>query len=78
MLTFSEEQAHLRLANKHLRTAVYLVAVQESRVADDSAAGLDTSVSRRLLTSMHETLRLFVAHRQMILKEIDAMRHSPD
>jgi hypothetical protein len=27
---------------------------------------------------MHETLRLFVAHREMILKEIDAMRHSPD
>lgn len=50
MLTFVDEEAHLRSANDHLRNAVYLIAVQQDRV--QRAAGLNTVVSDALLSLM--------------------------
>lgn len=74
MLTFVDEEAHLRIANNHLRNAVYLVAVQQDRVERQRAAGLNTVVSDALLSLMNATLRNFIQHRQAICKALETAR----
>lgn len=74
MLTFADEEAHLRSANDHLRNAVYLIAVQQDRVERQRAAAQDTASSDALLSLMNETLRNFIQHRQAIYEALEAAR----
>lgn len=64
------ERAALLEADRHLRTAVYLIAAQERRVEQHRAAGLQTIQSEELLRTMNAILRTFIAHRQQILSAI--------
>lgn len=74
MLTFVDEEAHLRGANDHLRNAVYLIAVQQDRVERQRAAAQDTASSDAHLRLMNATLRNFIQHRQAICKALETAR----
>ncbi|WP_198398895.1 hypothetical protein [Burkholderia pseudomallei] len=76
MPTLIDEHSHLRLANDHLRTAVYLIAAQEDRLARYCASGLDTRLPEELLFTMQAILRNFIAHRQAICDAIELGRRS--
>ena len=70
MLTIVEELSHLRAADDHLRTALYLVSAQEDRLARLRAAGLDIRQSEQLLLVMQAIFRSFLAHRRAICDAI--------
>lgn len=74
MLTLSDEEAHLRSANDHLRNAVYLISVQQDRVERQRAVGLDTVLSDALLSLMNATLRNFIQHRLAICEAVRRAR----
>lgn len=76
MLTLADEEAHLRSANEHLRSAVYLISIQQDRVERQRAMGLDTVVSDALLSLMNATLRNFIQHRQAICEAVERARVS--
>ncbi|MBT2794025.1 hypothetical protein [Paraburkholderia strydomiana] len=78
MPSLIDEQADLLAADRHLRLAVYLIATQETRVAEGRAAGWDTRLAEALLGTMHQTLRHFILHRQAICEAIEAERRSLD
>ena len=66
-----DELFHLRAADDHLRTAVYLISAEEALVAKMRAAGLDTRVSEQLLSTMQSILRSFISHRRAIRDAIE-------
>jgi hypothetical protein len=76
MLTIADELSHLRQADDHLRTAIYLISAQEDRLARYRAAGLDTRLSEELLLTMQEVFRSFLVHRQAICDAIQFKRRS--
>ena len=76
MAALLDENSHLRAADAHLRTAVYLISAQEDRLARYRAAGLDTELPGELLLTMHAILRTFIAHRHAIQEAIEAERRS--
>lgn len=65
-----DERAALLDADRHLRTAVYLIAAQQSRVMQYKVAGLKADAAEELLCVMNTILRTFVVHRQQILDAI--------
>ncbi|PMS23297.1 hypothetical protein C0Z18_02005 [Trinickia dabaoshanensis] len=66
-----DEQAHLLSANNRLRYAVYLISVQQARVENLTAAGLNAALAEDLLCLMNAILRNFIRHRQLILDSIE-------
>ncbi|WP_081060269.1 hypothetical protein [Burkholderia territorii] len=72
MSRLGHERAALVEADKHLRTAVYLIVAQEHRIARNRGAGLDTSLSEDLLCTMNSILRTLLAHREQIVRAIEA------
>ncbi|MEK6289846.1 MAG: hypothetical protein V4793_00425 [Paraburkholderia tropica] len=71
MPSLVDEHSHLRAADDHLRTAVYLISAQEDRLARYRAARLDTRLPEELLFTMHAILRSFIAHRHAICDAIE-------
>ncbi|MBB5511001.1 hypothetical protein [Paraburkholderia atlantica] len=74
MPTLVDELSHLRAADDHLRTAVYLISAQENLLARYRAARLDTRVPEQLLSTMQAILRSFIAHRLAICEAIELQR----
>lgn len=76
MLKLVDELSHLRAADDHLRTAVYLISVQEALLAKSSATHRDTQVAEQLLSTMQSILRSFISHRLAICDAIELERRS--
>ncbi|MEX3985310.1 hypothetical protein AB4Y45_40890 [Paraburkholderia sp. EG287A] len=70
MLTIVDERRRLRLADDHLRVAVYLVTGQEDRLARYRAAGLDTQLAGELLLAMQAILRNLVVNHRLLCDAI--------
>jgi len=62
--------AQLDLADRHVAKGKQRVADQRSRVAGNESVGGDTMLSRRLLVSFEMALRLMIAYRDLLAKEL--------
>jgi hypothetical protein len=64
------EHEHLQLAVRHISEGRERVAQQRARIQKLELDGHDTSQSRELLAVLEQTLKLMIAHRDMILREL--------
>ncbi|MEX3765017.1 hypothetical protein [Paraburkholderia phenoliruptrix] len=76
MLNLVDELSHLRAADDNLRTAVYLISVQEALIGKLRAAHRDTQVAEQLLSTMQSILPSFISHRLAICDAIELERRS--
>jgi hypothetical protein len=65
-----DEQAHLRLADRHLAEAAERMARLRERIVERQLAGQCTAQAERLLDECETFMRLAVQHRQEILDAI--------
>jgi hypothetical protein len=72
-----DDQAHLRLADRHLAEAAERTARLRERIAERQLAGQCTAQAERLLDECETFMRLAVQHRQEILDAIAGGRPVP-
>jgi hypothetical protein len=64
------ERAHLVEADRHIAEARQRIARQENLIEELAHDGHDTANSRDLLKLLNDSLKLMVAHREMILRNL--------
>jgi hypothetical protein len=67
----SRQLQHLEQAEHHLLRGEQNISAQEQRIEDLEGQGHDTALARALLETFLCTQTQFVAHRDLILGELD-------
>jgi hypothetical protein len=67
-------ERRLANANKHIAEGARHVAQQKALVQGMERQGRDSSTSKQLLQTFEETLRLHMADRDKLLRDLDADR----
>ncbi|MGY8638174.1 hypothetical protein RAD15_37460 [Bradyrhizobium sp. 14AA] len=62
---------HLREAERHVAEGEQHIAVQEERIAVLDRAGCETELARELLATFRVALASHIAHRDLIIHEIN-------
>lgn len=70
MADFSQERAHLALADRHIAEEEQRIAAQTLLVARTSACGQDTSIARGMLRMLEDRLMQARGHREVVLRRL--------
>lgn len=63
----------LAMCERHVTQSTFHLADQEKRIAAGVAAGREMSVSLSIMSTLQETHRLHVEHRDTIARELKAL-----